>query len=49
MLQATRFCNELIFLRGRGEVVSGVPPRNVDQALCGQSACGLPAEADHSL
>ena len=43
-----RICNEFIFLRGR-EVVSVVPPRNVDRALCSQSACGLPAEADQRM
>lgn len=44
VLQTIRLCNEFIFLRGR-EVVSVVSSRDIDYALCSQSACGTPAEA----
>lgn len=43
VLQTIRLCNEFIFLRGR-EVVSVVSSRDIDYALCSQSACGTPAE-----
>lgn len=49
MLQTIGVCNEFIFLHERGEIVSVVPPRNTDHALCLESACGLPAEADQKM
>lgn len=49
MLQTIGVCNEFIFLRERGEVVSVVPPRNIDHALRSQSAGGLPVEADQKM
>lgn len=42
-------CNESVLLPGRGEVVSAGPPGNTACAPRSQAACGLTAEADHSL